>query len=89
LTEYQWRVLKLLSGLMMLVLGVVLLVWPQALHTASGAAGVLAAALGVTGPVVAANRWLRDRRGRTEGSPRLGAMPAGASSSESVAHGPR
>jgi hypothetical protein len=89
LTEYQGRVLKLLSGLMMLVLGLVLLVRPQILHTAFGAAVVLAAALGVTGLVVAANLWLRDRRGRTEGSPHSGATLARAASPESVAHGPR
>lgn len=58
LTEYEGRVLKLLSGVMMLMLGILLLVYPQALGTVTGAVGTLAAAIVVTAIVVLIERWV-------------------------------
>jgi uncharacterized membrane protein HdeD (DUF308 family) len=57
LSEYQGRVLKLLSGLMMLALGMVLVFWPELLHTMIGAAVLLAATIGLTALLVVADRW--------------------------------
>jgi hypothetical protein len=57
LTEYGGRVLKLLSGVMMLALGVLLVVWPEVLHKVVGAVAVLAVAGGVTVLIVVVDRW--------------------------------
>jgi hypothetical protein len=57
LAEYEGRALKLLSGMMMLALGVSLVFWPEVLHTAIGAAALLAGALGVTALIVAVDCW--------------------------------
>lgn len=59
LTEYEGRVLKLLSGVMMLALGVLLLAWPGMLSSVTGAVATLAAALAVTGLVVLLERLWR------------------------------
>jgi hypothetical protein len=55
LTEREGRTLKLLSGVMMLGLGVMLVTAPQLLGNALVAAGLLVAALGITAAV---RRWL-------------------------------
>lgn len=57
LTEHEGRALKLLSGWMMLALGVVLLVDPEVLNSARGAVAVLASALGMTALVLVLDRW--------------------------------
>ncbi|MFO0798490.1 MAG: hypothetical protein U0804_13520 [Gemmataceae bacterium] len=56
LTEYQGRVLKLLSGMLMLALGVVLLTDPELLSNLFGAAATLATAIGGTAAVVLGHR---------------------------------
>lgn len=62
LSEYQGRVLKLLSGFMMLALGVVLAFRPEVLNTIVGAVGVLGTALGLTALVVAVDHWRQRRK---------------------------
>lgn len=52
LSEWQGRVLKLLSGLMMLMLGLVLLIDPALLGNALAALAILLLALGATGLIV-------------------------------------
>ncbi len=69
LSEYEGRVLKLLSGLMMFVLGVLLLLQPELLNTVAGAIGTLATAVGATVLLVAVDR-LR-HRGSKAGQPSL------------------
>ena len=56
LTEYEGRLLKLLSGTMMLGLGVVLLLAPQRLDSLWTAVALLAAAVAVTATVAALDR---------------------------------
>ncbi len=56
LTEYEGRVLKLMSGMMMLLLGGVLLVRPELLSTVLGAVGSLTLAAAVTAALVAVDR---------------------------------
>ncbi len=66
LSEWQGRVLKLLSGTMMLTLGIVLLARPTLLTSAPVSAGLLLLAIAVTGAaVMAAKRYGMDagRRG--------------------------
>lgn len=63
LREHEGRLLKLLSGLMMLGLGLVLLVAPAWLDRLGTAVGLLAAAIGVT-----ALAWLWERGRRTTGT---------------------
>ncbi|MBX7106527.1 MAG: hypothetical protein K1X57_20800 [Gemmataceae bacterium] len=58
MTEYQGRVLKLLSGMMMLALGVLLIARPDTLNTLGGAAGTLGIAIGGTALVAVAHRLL-------------------------------
>jgi uncharacterized membrane protein HdeD (DUF308 family) len=59
LTEDEGRVLKLLSGLMMLLLGVVLVVAPSLLNDVTTALALLAITLVVTGLLVWVDRhWL-------------------------------
>ncbi|ADE14770.1 conserved hypothetical protein [Nitrosococcus halophilus Nc 4] len=63
LTEEQGRILKLLSGLMMLLLGLVLVIAPYALDNLIIAASLIGAALLLTGIFVALKRtWLKHRR---------------------------
>jgi hypothetical protein len=57
LTEYGGRILKLLSGLMMLALGLVLVVQPEVLHTAVGAVAVLGSAGGMTALLLTIDRF--------------------------------
>jgi uncharacterized membrane protein HdeD (DUF308 family) len=52
LTEWQGRVLKLVSGLMMLLLGAVLLIDPALLNNVLAAVLILAAALIISGLTV-------------------------------------
>jgi hypothetical protein len=75
LTEYQGRVLKLLSGMMMLALGGVLVLRPGALNTLAGAAAALAAAVAGTAAVVLADRAVTRLRRPTAG-PRPGSRSA-------------
>lgn len=64
LSEWQGRVLKLVSGVMMILLGAVLLIDPALLGDPLWAAGLLAAALLLTGIVaMATKRGLFRRRG--------------------------
>jgi hypothetical protein len=66
LTEYQGRVLKLLSGMMMLALGVVLVADPGLLNNLFGAAVALLAAVGGTAVVILVHRAIsRPRRPAT------------------------
>lgn len=58
LTEYEGRVLKLLSGTMMLLLGLLLLVAPEALNQIGAAIAMLVGALALTAAVVLLDRWL-------------------------------
>lgn len=56
LTEYQGRLLKLLSGMMMLALGLLLLIRPATLNTLSGAVFTLLIAIGGTIAIAAVHR---------------------------------
>jgi hypothetical protein len=58
LSEWQGRVLKLLSGLLMLTLGLILLLNPALLHSPAASAGALLAAILATGAIA----WLWRRR---------------------------
>lgn len=58
LTEYESRVLKLLSGVMMLTLGLMLVFRPEVLHTLIGTITLLFSAVGLTAVVVLVDRWL-------------------------------
>ena len=68
LTEYQGRVLKLVSGMMMLALGVILLVAPNFLNDLLGAAVTLVAAVGGAVVVVVIHWIVTRHRRRTPGS---------------------
>jgi hypothetical protein len=62
LTEYEGRVLKLLSGIMMLELGLLLLIAPDWLTTISAAISMLGIAIALTVGVVAIDRRRASRR---------------------------
>ncbi len=62
MTEYQGRVLKLVSGLMMLTLGVILVVDPTFLNNLLGAAATLAVAIGGAVAIVLIHRAITRRR---------------------------
>jgi hypothetical protein len=62
LSEQEGRVLKLLSGVMMAVMGVVLLLAPDWLSTLHGTAGLLSAALLLAGLIAVLGRWRRTGR---------------------------
>jgi hypothetical protein len=64
MSEWQGRVLKLLSGVMMVFLGGVLLIEPALLNDPLAAAGLLAAALLLTGVVALAAKRGLSRHGR-------------------------
>jgi hypothetical protein len=70
LSEYEGRVLKLLSGVMMLVLGILLLVKPEWLNTLVGAVLTLGSAMGLTIVVVAID-WVRQARSSERKDPTL------------------
>jgi hypothetical protein len=72
LTEYQGRVLKLLSGMMMLALGALLILRPDALNTLGGAAGTLAAAIGATVATAALHRLVAGPPAAAPAVPRPG-----------------
>ncbi len=61
LTEYQGRVLKLISGLMMLALGVILVVDPGFLNNLVGAGATLVIALGGAAVIVLIHRAVEAR----------------------------
>lgn len=63
LTEWQGRVLKLLSGTMMLMLGLVILLEPTLLNNALASLVLLAAALTLTAIIAVVARWIE---GQTE-----------------------
>ncbi|HVK13979.1 MAG TPA: hypothetical protein VM597_34875 [Gemmataceae bacterium] len=73
LTEGQGRVLKLVSGLMMLALGVILVLDPALLNNLVGAGLTLAAAVGGAAFIVLVHRLLVKRR-----TVAAGACPSGA-----------
>lgn len=62
LTEYQGRILKLVSGTMMLTLGVILVIDPGFLNNVYGAGVALAAAVGGAAAVVLLHRAVSRRR---------------------------
>lgn len=64
LTEKEGRILKLLSGLMMLALGVLLVVAPEMMTSVSAAIGMLALSIGLTAVIVVAERWLTQAKDR-------------------------
>lgn len=66
LTEYQGRVLKLVSGMMMLALGVILVVDPGFLNNLLGAAATLAGAVGGAAVVVLVHRAVTRARHTTD-----------------------
>jgi hypothetical protein len=61
LTEYQGRVLKLLSGTMMLTLALVLLFWQEALRSVGGAVAILGIAIGATIAIAGFESRMRPR----------------------------
>lgn len=65
LTEHEGRVLKLLSGAMLLALAVSLLVKPEWLYSTLGALAVMGTAIGTTALIVL-GEWLFWRRDRLE-----------------------
>jgi uncharacterized membrane protein HdeD (DUF308 family)/thiol-disulfide isomerase/thioredoxin len=67
LSEFEGRVLKLLSGLMMLALGLVLLFAPQLLQNLWAVGGLLAAALLGAGLVLLLEKWLGRKPGAMGG----------------------
>jgi hypothetical protein len=69
LTEYQGRVLKLVSGMMMLALGAILVIDPALLNNVVGAGVTLAVSVGGAAAVVLVHRAVARRRG---GGPRGG-----------------
>jgi len=68
LSENEGRILKLLSGVMMLTLGVLMMVAPESLTSIVAAIVALALAVGVTAAIVLANRCLRGPNSLTAGS---------------------
>jgi hypothetical protein len=60
MSEWQGRVLKLISGMMMLALGLVLLVDPALLNSLPAAAGILGGALAAS-LLLAGTVWLRGK----------------------------
>lgn len=65
LTEYEGRALKLLSGCMLLALGLVLIVQPGLLNSLLGAVGLLAAAVGLTALILFIERVWSGRPAET------------------------
>ncbi len=59
LTEEEGRILKLLSGMMMLVLGLLLIFYPGMLNSVAAAIGTLVIAIGVTAGIVIVDRMRR------------------------------
>lgn len=79
MTEYEGRVLKLLSGLMMLALGIVLLVKPELLHHLGGSLATLSTALLLTALIAGLQRWWQQRH-KSPGD--AGAAPLAKKNSE-------
>lgn len=75
LSEYQGRVLKLLSGMMMLALGVLLVVRPETLSTFTGAVATLLGAILATALTVILHRLFAEPPAPPS-APRRGAFPA-------------
>ena len=61
MSEFEGRVLKLMSGMMMLILGLILLWDPILLQNLPAVIGILAAALAATGAILLAERWVKGR----------------------------
>jgi len=74
MTEDQGRVLKLLSGLMMLFLGLLLIFAPEALNNVMTAFILLAATVVITAVIVLVERWLHRGGGTTSMHGRGGAV---------------
>ena len=68
LSEIEGRILKLLSGVMMLLLGVIIIAAPEWLQSVVTAVAILAAAIGLTAAIVGCDRWIARRR-RPKGRP--------------------
>ncbi len=68
LSEFEGRILKLLSGMMMLALGLVLLIQPELLQNLLLVVGLLATALFGTGLILLLEKWLRNHHARQPGS---------------------
>ena len=62
LSEMEGRTLKLLSGVMMLLLGLIIMVAPELLQNVVTAIGILVGALTVTAAIVGCDRWMTHRR---------------------------
>jgi hypothetical protein len=69
LTEYEGRILKLLSGLMMLALGIVLLVKPELLHHLGGSLATISTALLLTALIVGLQRLWQQRNNSLSSPP--------------------
>lgn len=67
LTEWQGQVLKLISGLMMLCLGLVLLISPALLNNVFTAIGLLAIALTVAGMIILITKKVKGNKGEKQG----------------------
>jgi uncharacterized membrane protein HdeD (DUF308 family) len=65
LSEYQGRVLKLLSGLMMLGLGIVIMFWPEWLTNVMAAVILLILAGAGTAAVAMWDRWRGNHSAKT------------------------
>jgi hypothetical protein len=65
LSEYQGRVLKLLSGLMMLGLGIVIMFWPEWLTNVMAAVILLILAAAGTTAVAMWDRWRGNHSAKT------------------------
>lgn len=72
LTEQEGRILKLLSGMMMLVLGVALIAYPPILQSLGGAIGVLVASLGLTAAILLIRRSQEARTSESRSRRKLG-----------------
>lgn len=78
LEERGGRVLKLVSGVLMVVLAAVLIFFPGMMQTVSGAVGVFVIAAGITGVVLIVDRmWGGRRRPHPSGSGRRSPVGAG------------
>ncbi|MEZ4598722.1 MAG: thioredoxin family protein [Syntrophotaleaceae bacterium] len=62
MSEFEGRVLKLMSGMMMLILGLILLWDPMLLQNLQAVIAFMLAALLGTGVILLTERWVRERR---------------------------
>jgi thiol-disulfide isomerase/thioredoxin len=61
MSEFEGRILKLMSGMMMLILGLILLWDPVLLHNLLAVIAFLTAALAGTGAILLVERWVKGR----------------------------